>query len=129
MLHGGGLVAGNAGVVAVVVGRQVVDAQRAGEVDVVHGHAQAGRDGPAVLLPGDVQRPVPRHDHAGDEDALADGEALELEGLDVGRHCGGGEGEDGRQRSNMIPAAALDPPASPTGTASFSHSNPTVLQL
>lgn len=89
VLHGGGLVAGDAGVVAVVVGRQVVDAQRAGEVDVVHRHAQAGRDRPAVLLPRDVQRPVARHDHAGDEDALADGEALELEGLDVGRHCGG----------------------------------------
>lgn len=111
MLHGGGLVAGDAGVVAVVVGRQVVDAQRAGEVDVVHGHAQAGRNGPAILLPGDVQGSVPRHDHAGDEDALADGEALELEGLDVGRHCGGGERKDGGQRSNVIPAAAaLDPP-------------------
>lgn len=87
MLHGGGLVAGDAGVVAVVVGRQVGDAQRAGEVDVVHRHAQADGDGPPVLLPRDVQRPVARHHHAGDEDALADGEALELERLDVGRDC------------------------------------------
>lgn len=86
VLHGGGLVAGDAGVVAVVVGRQVVDAQRAGEVDVVHRHAKTDRDRPAVLLPRDVQRPVARHDHAGDEDALADGETLELEGLDVGWH-------------------------------------------
>lgn len=87
VLHGRRLVAGDAGVVAVVVGRQVGDAQRAGEVDVVHGDAQAGGDGPAVLLPGDVQGPVARHDHAGDEDALADGETLELKGLDVGRDC------------------------------------------
>lgn len=98
MLHGGGLVAGDAGVVAVVVGRQVVDAQRAGEVDVVHRHAQTDRDRPAVLLPRDVQRPVTRHDHAGDEDALADGEALELEGLDVGRNCGR---EGGAERSEV----------------------------
>lgn len=88
VLHGGSLVAGDAGVVAVVVRRQVGDAQRAGEVDVVHSHAQADGDRPSVFLPGDVQRPVARHDHAGDEDSLADGETLELKGLNVGGDCG-----------------------------------------
>lgn len=94
MLHGGSLVAGDAGVVAVVVRRQVGDAQRAGEVDVVHSHAQADGDRPSVFLPGDVQRPVARHDHAGDEDALADGETLELKGLNVGGDCGAEVGRE-----------------------------------
>lgn len=38
VLHNRGLVPRYAGVVAVMVGRQVVDPQRAGEVDIVHGH-------------------------------------------------------------------------------------------
>lgn len=102
MLHGGGLVAGDARVVAVVVGRQVVDAQRAGEVDVVHRHAQTDRDWPAVLLPRDVERPVARHHHAGDEDALADGEALELKGLDVGWDWGDrSEGSEVERRTSQ----------------------------
>lgn len=58
MFHHGGLVACDAGVVAVVVGRQVVDSQGAGEVDVVYSDAQADWDRTPVLLPRDVQRPV-----------------------------------------------------------------------
>ena len=85
MLHCSSLVAGDAGVVAVVVGGQVGDAQGAGEVDVVHGDAEADGNGTAVLLPGDVQGLVAGHDHAGDEHSLANGEALELKGLDVWR--------------------------------------------
>lgn len=88
VLHHGGLVAGDAGVVAVVQQRQVGDAQRAGEVDVVDGDAQAGGDGPPVLLPRDEDRLVTRHHHARDEHPLADGEARELERMDGGWHCG-----------------------------------------
>lgn len=58
VLHSSSLVACDAGVVAVVVRRQVGDAQRAGEVNVVHGHAQTDGDWPSIFLPGDVQRPV-----------------------------------------------------------------------
>lgn len=58
VLHGSSLIAGNASVVAVVVGCQVGDPERAGEVDVVHSHTEAGRDWPSVFLPRDVQRPV-----------------------------------------------------------------------
>lgn len=102
MLHGCSLIACDAGVVAVVVGRQVGDAQGAGEVDVVHGHAQAGGDRPSIFLPGDVQRPVARHYHAGDEDTLADGETLEFKGLNVGRDCRQ-KGRTGRDRNVSKP--------------------------
>ena len=88
VLHGGGLVVGDAGVVAVVDGREVGDAEQAGELVVVDGDAQVGRNGAAVLLPGEVDGVVARDDHAGDEHALADGVALHLKGLDVGRFCG-----------------------------------------
>lgn len=67
--------------------REVGDPQGAGEVDVVDGHAEAGGDGPAVLLPGDGDGQVPRDHHAGDEDPLPDGEARELERLDERRDC------------------------------------------
>lgn len=91
MLDGGRVVAGYAGVVAVVLHREVGDAQGAGEVDVVDGDAQAGRDGLAVLVPGDVDGQVARHHHARDEHPLANGEAGELEGLDERGHWGAGE--------------------------------------
>lgn len=87
MLHNGGLVSGDAGVVAVVVRCQVVYSQWAGEVDVVDRHTQAGGDWPSIFLPGDIQRPVARHDHARYEHTLTDSEALKLEGLDVWRDC------------------------------------------
>ena len=93
VLHGGGLVARHAGVVAVVQQREVGDAQGAGELDVVDGDTQAGGDGPAVLLPGDEDGLVAGHHHAGDEHTLADGEARELEGVDGGRDCDGGGGD------------------------------------
>lgn len=82
MLHGGSLVAGDAGVVAIVQQREVGDAQRAGEVNVVDGDPQAGRNGPTILLPGDEDRLVPRHDHAGDEDSLAHGKPREFKWMD-----------------------------------------------
>lgn len=47
----GGVVSGDTRVRAVVNPLQVGDAQRAGEVDVVDGDAQAGIDGLSVLLP------------------------------------------------------------------------------
>lgn len=58
MFHDGGLVACNAGVVAIVQERQVGDTQGAGEVYVVDGYTQAGRDWLTVLLPCDEDRLV-----------------------------------------------------------------------
>ena len=87
VLHSCSFVAGNASVVAIVVRCQVVDSQRAGEVDVVNGHTQAGGNWPSIFLPCDVQWPVSWHDHAGDEDPLTNGETLKFKGLDVGRDC------------------------------------------
>lgn len=108
MLHCSSLIAGDAGVVAIVVGREVGDSQWAGEVDVVHSHTQADGNWPSIFLPGDVQRAVARHDHAGDEDTLADGETLELKGLNVGRHWQAEEERDkGTQRSNVISAVSF----------------------
>lgn len=85
MLHGGSLVAGDAGVVAIVQQREVGDAQRAGEVNVVNGDPQAGRNWPTILLPGDEDRLVPRHDHARDEDSLAHRKPREFEWVDSRR--------------------------------------------
>lgn len=88
MLHGSSLVASDAGVVSVVGQREVGDAQRAGEVNVVDGDAQAGRDRPAVFLPGDEDGLVAGHDDARDEDSLADGEPGKLKWVDGGWDCG-----------------------------------------
>lgn len=88
MLNGGGLVARDAGVVAVVHQCEVRDTQGAGEVDVVDGDTQADRDGPTVLLPGDEDGLVAGHDHAGDEDSLADGKPRELKWVDGRRNWG-----------------------------------------
>ena len=89
VFHGGCLVACDAGVVAVVHQCEIGDAQGAGEVDVVYGDTKADWDRPAVLLPGDEDGLVARHDHAGDEDSLANGKPRELKGVDGGRDCGG----------------------------------------
>lgn len=85
MLDGGSLVVGDACVVAVVDGREVGDAEQARELVVVDGDAQVGRDGPPILLPGEIDGVVAGDYHAGDEYALADGVALHLKGLDVWR--------------------------------------------
>lgn len=82
MLDGSGLVASNAGVVAIVQQSEVGDAQRAGEVYVVDGDTQAGWNGPTILLPGDEDRLVPRHDHTRDENSLANGKPREFERVD-----------------------------------------------
>lgn len=82
MLHSRSLVACDAGVVAVVHQREVGDTQGAGEVYVVYGDAEAGRDWPAILLPGDEDRLVARHYHTRDEDSLADGKPRELKWVD-----------------------------------------------
>lgn len=87
MLDRGSLVVGDAGVVAVVDGREVGDAEQAGELVVVDGDAQVGRDGPSVFLPGEIDGVVAGDDHARDEHALADGVALHLKRLDVRRFC------------------------------------------
>lgn len=62
--------------------REVGDPQGAGKVDVVDGDAQAGRDGPPVLLPCDGDGQIPRDHHTGDEDPLPDGETWEFKRLD-----------------------------------------------
>lgn len=82
VLHSSSLVAGDAGVVAIVQQREVGDAQRAGEVYVVNGDTQAGWNWPPILLPGDKDWLVPRHDYTRYEDSLANGEARELEWVD-----------------------------------------------
>lgn len=89
VLHSSSLVAGDAGVVAVVGQREVGDAQRAGEVYVVDGDSQAGRDWPAVLLPGDEDRLVPRHDHTWYKDPLANWKAGEFKRVDGRWDCEG----------------------------------------
>lgn len=88
MLYGGSLVSRDAGVVAVVHQREVGDPEGAGKVYVVYGDAQAGRDWSTVLLPGDEDGLVAGHDHAGDEDSLADGKPRELKWVDGGWDCG-----------------------------------------
>lgn len=82
VLHSSSLVAGNAGVVAIVQQSEVGDAQRAGEVYVVNGDTQASWNWPPILLPGDEDWLVPRHDHTRDKDSLANGEARKLEWVD-----------------------------------------------
>lgn len=82
MLDGSSLVPGDAGVVAVVQQSEVGDAQRAGEVDVVDGDTQTVWNWPTILLPGNEDRLVPRHDHTRDEDSLADGKPREFEWVD-----------------------------------------------
>lgn len=82
MLHSRSLVASDACVVAIVHECEIGDPQRAGEVYVVYSDAEAGWDWPAVLLPSDKDWLVTRHDHAGDEDSLADGKTRELKWMD-----------------------------------------------
>lgn len=88
MLHGGGLVACDAGVVAVVHQCEIGDAQGAGKVYVVYGDTQAGWDWTTVLLPGDEDGLVSGHDHTGDEDSLANGKPRELKWVDGRWDCG-----------------------------------------
>lgn len=89
VLHGGGLVACDAGVVAVVHQGEIGDAQGACEVYVVYSDAQAGRDWPTIFLPGDEDGLVARHDHTGDENSLANGKPRELKWVDGGGDCRG----------------------------------------
>lgn len=72
VLHSGSLVPCNAGVVAIVHQCEVGDTQRAGKIYIVYGDTQTCWDWPTILLPGDEDRLVTRHDHAGDEHSLAD---------------------------------------------------------
>lgn len=82
VLYSGSLVTRNTGVVAIVHQCEVWDAQGAGEINVVYGDAQAGWNGPTVLLPGDEDRLVAWHHHAGDEDSLSDGKSRKFEWMD-----------------------------------------------
>lgn len=86
---GGGGVAGDAGVVAVVLEGDAGDLQGAHELLALDGDARAGEDDVPVLPPGDVDGHVPRGHHAGDVEELPDGGWGELEGLDQRRDCGG----------------------------------------
>lgn len=84
---GGGIVAGDAGVVAVVLEGDAGDLQGAHELLALDGDSRAGEDDVAVLPPGDVDGHVPGGDHAGDVEELPDGGWRELEGLDQRRDC------------------------------------------
>lgn len=78
MLNSSSLVPCNASVVAIVQQCEVGDAQRAGEIYVVYGDTQTGGNWPTILLPGDEDRLIPRHDHTGNEDSLTNGKPREL---------------------------------------------------
>lgn len=65
---------------------EVGDAQGAGEIDVVDGHAETGVDGFSILLPGNGDGEIARTHDAGHEDAMADGIPWELKRLNEGRH-------------------------------------------
>lgn len=69
---------------------QVGDAQRAGEVDVVDGDAQADINGLSIFLPVDRDGQITWTHHTGNEDPVTDGVTRELKGLDEGRDWGRG---------------------------------------
>lgn len=86
---GGGVVAGDAGVVAIVLEGDAGDLQGAHELLALDGDSGAREDDVPVLPPGDVDGHVPGGDHAGDVEELPDGGWWELEGLDQWRDCRG----------------------------------------
>lgn len=85
----GSVIAGNAGVVPVVLEGDTGDLQGAHELLALDGDPRAGEDDVAVLPPGDVDGHVPGGDHAGDVEELSDGGRWELKGLDQWRDCRG----------------------------------------
>lgn len=87
---GGSVVAGDAGVVAVVLERHLGDLQGAHELLGVDGDARRGHDLLAVLAPRDAYGHVAGRHHAGDVHQLADGRWREVEWLDEWRNCEGG---------------------------------------
>lgn len=90
---GGGVVAGDAGVVAVVLERHLGDLEGAHELLGVDGDARRGHDLLAVLAPRNAYGHVAGRHHAGDVHQLADGRRREVERLDERRNCGGGRRE------------------------------------
>lgn len=86
---GGGVVAGDAGVVAVVLERHLGYLQRAHELLGVDGDAGRGHNLLAVLAPRDAYGHVAGRHHAGDVHQLADGRWREVERLDERRNCEG----------------------------------------
>lgn len=102
----GGIVAGDAGVVAVVLEGDAGDLQGAHELLALDGDSRAGEDDVPILPPGDVDWHVPGGDHAGDVEELPDGGWWELEGLDQRRDCQ-------RERQSMLesPSGKSLPPA------------------
>lgn len=91
---GGGVIAGDAGIVAVVLERHLGDLEGAHELFGVDGDARRGHDLLAVLAPRDAYGHVAGRHHAGDVHQLADGRRREVERLDERRNCGGGEGRE-----------------------------------
>lgn len=83
----GSVIAGDAGVVAIVLEGHAGDLQGAHELLALDGDAGAGEDDVPVLPPGDVDGHVPRGDHAGDVEELPNGGWRELEGLDQRWDC------------------------------------------
>lgn len=91
---GGGVVAGDAGVVAVVLERHLGDLQGAHELLGVDGDARRGHDLLAVLAPRDAYGHVAGRHHAGNVHQLADGRRREVERLDERRNCEGTVGAE-----------------------------------
>lgn len=91
---GGGVIAGDAGIVAVVLERHLGDLEGAHELFGVDGDARRGHNLLAVLAPRDAYGHVAGRHHAGDVHQLADGRRREVERLDERRNCGGGEGRE-----------------------------------
>lgn len=83
----GSIIAGDAGVVAIVLEGHAGDLQGAHELLALDGDAGAREDDVAVLPPGNVDGHVPGGDHAGDVEELPDGGWRELEGLDQWWDC------------------------------------------
>lgn len=104
---GGSVVAGDAGVVAVVLERHLGDLQGAHELLGVDGDARRGHDLLAVLAPRDAYGHVARRHHAGDVHQLADGRWWEVERLDERWNCEGrnkfqSKGEGKRRYANEV---------------------------
>lgn len=86
----GGIVAGDAGVVAVVLERHLGYLERAHELLRVDGDARGGHDLLAVLAPRDAYGHVSGRHHAGDVHQFADGSRGKVKWLDQRGNCGKG---------------------------------------
>lgn len=95
---GGGVVAGDAGVVAVMLERHLGDLQRAHELLGLYGDARvaAGHDVLAVLAPGEQDGHVARRHHTRHVHQLPDGSGREVKRLDERGNCRKNGRRDGK---------------------------------